>query len=98
MVAGTALGTGEGFVLGTDADGTIQWNTTFPAAGGYTADTAPDGGYVLPGIQFLSPDTSAAWLAGLAETANPTQAAPGLGAIGAGAALLLLLAGRNRRG
>ncbi len=98
MVAGTALGTGEGFVLGTDADGTIQWNMTFPAAGVYAATSAPDGGYTLAGIQFLSPDTSAAWLVNLEETANPTQAAPGFCAIGTGAALLLLLAGRKRRG
>lgn len=97
MVAGMDLRSGEGFALGTDSNGAIQWNTTFPAAGVYTADTAPEG-YVLAGIKFLSPDTSAAWLTGLEETANPTQAAPGFGAIGAGAALLLLLAGRKRRG
>jgi len=98
MVAGTDLRSGEGFALGTDADGAILWNTTFPAAGIYAASSAPDGGYVLAGIQFLSPDTSAAWLIGLEETASPTQAAPGFCAIGAGAALLLLLAGRKRRG
>ena len=98
MVAGTDLRSGEGFALGTDADGAILWNTTFPAAGIYAANSAPDGGYVLAGIQFLSPDTSAAWLIGLEETASPTQAAPGFCAIGAGAALLLLLAGRKRRG
>lgn len=94
LVAGVDLRNGEGFALGTDADGTILWNTTFPAAGVYAAGSAPDG-YVLAGIRFLSPNTSAAWLIGLEETANPTQAAPGFCAIGAGAALLL--AGRKRR-
>ncbi|WP_250986855.1 hypothetical protein [Methanoculleus oceani] len=97
LIAGTDLGKGEGFALGTDADGTIKWSTTFPAAAVYAAESAP-GGYILAGIRFLSPNTSAAWLANLEETANPTQAAPGFGAIGAGAALLLLLAGRKRRG
>jgi hypothetical protein len=98
VVAGVDLRKGEGFALGTDADGAILWNTTFPAAGVYAASSAPDGGYTLAGIRFLSPDTSAAWLISLEETANPTQAAPGFCAIGAGAALLLLLAGRKRRG
>ncbi len=99
MIAGTDLRSGEGFALGTDADGAVQWTTTFPATGVYAAESAPDGGYVLAGIRFLSPNTSAAWLAGLTEPANPAPtAAPGFGAIGAGAALLLLLAGRKRRG
>lgn len=96
MIAGTDLRSGEAFALGTDSDGTIQWNTTFPAAGAYAADSTP-GGYVLAGIRYLSPATSAAWLAGLEESKEPTQAAPGFGAIGAGAALLLLLAGRKMR-
>ncbi len=67
------------------------------AAGVYAAGSAPSG-YTLAGIRFLSPDTSAAWLVGLEETAGPTPTAPGFGAIGAVAALLLLLAGRKRRG
>lgn len=98
IVAGTDIRSGEGFVLGTDPDGTIRWNTTFPETGVYAATGAP-GGYTLAGIRFLSPDTSAAWLAGLEETtAEATPTAPGFGAIGAGAALLLLLvAGRKRR-
>jgi len=96
MIAGTNLRNGEAFALGTDADGAIQWNTTFPGSGVYAADSTPEG-YVLAGIRYLSPATSAAWLAGLAETGEPNQAAPGVGAIGAGAALLLLLAGRKMR-
>ncbi|MCE5339312.1 MAG: hypothetical protein LLF90_11610 [Methanomicrobiaceae archaeon] len=97
MVAGTDIRSGEGFALGTDADGAVQWNTTFPGARVYAACSAP-GGYTLAGIRFLSPDTSAAWLVNLKETAGPTPAAPGFGAAAAGAALLLLLAGRKRRG
>ncbi|WP_214083890.1 hypothetical protein [Methanoculleus sp.] len=98
VVAGTDVRIGEGFVFGTDAEGTIQWNTTFPATGVYTAASAPGGGYTLAGIRYLSADTSAAWLAGLAETATPAPTTPGFGAAVAGAALLLLLAGRKRRG
>jgi len=98
MIAGTDHRSGEGFALGIDAGGTIQWNTTFPATGIYGASSTP-GGYTLAGIRFLSPDTSAAWLAGITEPANPSPtAAPGFGAAVAGAALLLLLAGRKRRG
>lgn len=98
MVAGTDQRSGEGFALGIDADGTIQWNTTFPATGVYGAAGA-HGGYTLAGIRFLSPDTSTAWLAGITEPVNPAPtAAPGFGAAVAGAALLLLLAGRSRRG
>lgn len=98
VVAGTNAGNGEGFALGTDADGTIRWNMTFPATGVYAVGSAP-GGSVLAGIRFLSPDTSAAWLVNLEETAEPAPtAAPGFGAAAAGAALLLLLAGRRRRG
>jgi hypothetical protein len=96
MVAGTDLRSGEAFAIGTDGNGAIQWNTTFPTAGVYAAGSTPEG-YVLAGIRYLSPATSAAWLAGLAETGESTQAAPGFGAIGAGAALLLLLAGRKMR-
>jgi len=96
MVAGTDPRSGEAFALGTDADGAIQWNTTFSAAGAYAADSAP-GGYVLAGVRYLSPTTSAAWLVGLEETAETSPTAPGFGAIGAGAALLLLLAGRKMR-
>lgn len=97
MVAGTDLRSGEGFALGTDPDGIIRWNTTFPETGVYAATSAP-GGYTLAGIRFLSPDTSAAWLAGLEETtAGATPTTPGFGAIGAGAALLLLVAGRKMR-
>ena len=98
MVAGTDHRNGEGFALGIDADGTIQWNTTIPATGVYGAAGAP-GGYTLAGIRFLSPDTSAAWLAGITEPVSPAPtAAPGFGAAAAGAALLLLFAGRKRRG
>jgi len=98
VVAGTDARSGEGFVFGTDADGTILWDTAFTATGVYGASSAP-GGYTLAGIRFLSPDTSAAWLVGITEPANPSQtAAPGFGAAVAGAALLLLLAGRKRRG
>lgn len=97
MVAGTDIRSGEGFALGIDGEGVIGWNMTFPATGVYTAESAPDG-YVLAGTRYLSPTTSAAWLAGLAETEEPTRAAPGFGAIGAGAALLLLLLGRKMRG
>jgi hypothetical protein len=98
VVAGTDARSGEGFVFGTDADGTILWDTAFTATGVYGASSAP-GGYTLAGIRFLSPDTSAAWLAGITEPVNPAPtAAPGFGAIGAGAALLLLLAERKRRG
>ncbi|MDD3071696.1 hypothetical protein [Methanoculleus horonobensis] len=98
VVAGTDARNGEGFVFGTDADGTILWDTAFTATGIYGASSAP-GGYTLAGIRFLSPDTSAAWLAGIAEPVSPAPtAAPGFGAAAAGAALLLLLAGRRRRG
>ncbi|MCC7555194.1 MAG: hypothetical protein KO254_03610 [Methanoculleus marisnigri] len=98
VVAGTDARSGEGFVFGTDADGTILWNTAFTATGIYGASSAPDG-YTLAGIRFLSSDTSAAWLAGITEPVNPAPtAAPGFGAAAAGAALLLLLAGRRRRG
>ena len=98
VIAGTNVGSGEGFVLGTDADGTPLWSTAFTATGVYGAASAP-GGYTLAGIQFLSPDTSAAWLAGITEPVNPAPtAAPGFGAAAAGAALLLLFAGRKRRG
>ncbi|WP_292365319.1 MULTISPECIES: hypothetical protein [unclassified Methanoculleus] len=98
MVAGTDARIGEGFALGIDADGTIRWNTTFPATGVYAASSAPGGGYALAGIKYLSADTSAAWLAGLTEPAPAPTAAPGFGAAAAGAAFLLLLAGRKRRG
>jgi hypothetical protein len=98
VVAGTDARSGEGFVFGTDADGTILWDTAFTATGIYGAASAP-GGYTLAGIRFLSPDTSAAWLAGITEAVSPAPtAAPGFGAAAAGAALLLLLAGRRRRG
>lgn len=98
VIAGTNVGSGEGFVLGTDADGTPVWNTAFTATGIYGATGAP-GGYTLAGIRFLSPDTSAAWLAGITEPMSPAPtAAPGFGATAAGAALLLLFAGRKRRG
>ena len=98
VVAGTNIRSGEGFVFGTDADGTILWDTAFTATGIYGAASTPDG-YTLAGIQFLSPDTSAAWLAGITEPVSPAPtAAPGFGAAAAGAALLLLLAGRGRRG
>ncbi len=97
MVAGTDIRSGEGFALGTDADGAVQWNTTFPGARVYAACSAP-GGYTLAGIRFLAPDTSAAWMVNLEETAGPTPAAPGFGAAGVGPAVLLLLAGRKRRG
>lgn len=99
MIAGTDIRSGEAFAFGTDEDGTIRWDTTIPDARIYTADSAP-GGYVLAGIRPLSPVASAAWLAGLLEEApesTPT-AAPGFCAIGAGAALLILLfAGRKKR-
>ncbi|MCT8336537.1 hypothetical protein FKB36_03250 [Methanoculleus sp. Afa-1] len=98
VIAGTNVGSGEGFVLGTDADGMPLWNTAFTATGVYGAAGVP-GGYTLAGIRFLSPDTSAAWLAGITEPVNPAPtAAPGFGAAAAGAALLLLFAGRKRRG
>lgn len=100
MIAGTNIQTGEGFALGTNADGTIQWDLVFPASGIYAASSA-SGGYTLAGIQFTSSDTSAAWLIGLeeGEPATPTPtAAPGFGAVVAGAALLLMVAGRMRRG
>ena len=98
VVAGTDARSGEGFVFGTDADGTILWDTAFTATGIYGAASAP-GGYTLAGIRFLSPDTSAACLAGITEAVSPAPtAAPGFGAAAAGAALLLLLAGRRRRG
>ncbi|MDV2481612.1 SMP-30/gluconolactonase/LRE family protein [Methanoculleus sp. Wushi-C6] len=97
MIAGTDLRSGEAFAFGTDPEGTVRWNTTFPAAGAYTAESVP-GGYVLAGVRYLSPTTSAAWLTGLEDAGEPTQAAPGFGAIVAGAALLLLLAGRKMRG
>ncbi|WP_221057972.1 hypothetical protein [Methanoculleus chikugoensis] len=98
VVAGTDARSGEGFVFGTDGDGTILWDTAFTATGIYGAASAP-GGYTLAGIRFLSPDTSAAWLAGITEAVSPAPtAAPGFGAAAAGAALLLLLAGRRRRG
>ncbi|WP_292520081.1 hypothetical protein [Methanoculleus sp.] len=102
VVAGTNARNGEGFALGIDEDGAVQWNTTFPDSGIYAASSAPNGGYTLAGIRFLSPDTSAAWLVNLegsaaAPTGTPAQGAPGFGAIGAGAALLLLLAGRKWR-
>ena len=97
VVAGTNMGSGEGFVLGTDEDGAILWNTAFTATGVYGAASAP-GGYALAGIRFLSPQTSAAWLAGITEPVSPAPtAAPGFGAAAAGAALLLLVAGRRRR-
>lgn len=98
VIAGTNVGSGEGFVLGTDADGMPLWNTAFTATGVYGAAGAP-GGYTLAGIRFLSPDTSAAWLAGITEPVNPAPtAAPGFGAAAAGAALLLLFVGMKRRG
>jgi len=98
MIAGTDARNGEGFALGTDGDGTIQWNTTLPGTGVYAATGAP-GGYTLAGIQFLSPGTSAAWLVGLEEPAGVAPTTPGFGAAVAGAALLLLMiVGRKRRG
>ncbi|KLK89418.1 hypothetical protein SZ63_02250 [Methanoculleus sediminis] len=97
VVAGTDARNGEGFVFGTDADGTILWDTAFTATGIYGASSAP-GVYTLAGIRFLSSDTSAAWLAGVTEPVSPAPtAAPGFGAAAAGAALLLLIAGRRRR-
>ncbi|CCJ36635.1 hypothetical protein BN140_1712 [Methanoculleus bourgensis MS2] len=97
VIAGKDIRSGEGFALGTDADGAVQWRTTLPDTGVYAAAGAPDGGYTLAGIRFLSPVSSAAWLANLEETATPTPATPGFGAAVAGAALLLI-AGRRRRG
>ncbi|NLA39534.1 MAG: hypothetical protein GX882_09230 [Methanomicrobiales archaeon] len=96
MIAGKDIRSGAGFALGTDADGAIQWRMTFPDTAIYAAAGAP-GGYTLAGIRFLSPLSSAAWLANLEESATPTPAAPGFGAASAGAALLLLFAGRERR-
>ncbi len=97
LIAGTDQRSGEGFAFGTDGEGDIQWNTTFPATGVYAAGNAPDDGYVLAGIRFLSPGTSAAWLAGLEEPAEPAPTTPGFGVAVAGAALLLLVAGRKMR-
>ncbi len=98
MIAGKNIMSGEGFALGTDADGAIEWKTMFPDTSVYAATTAPDGGYTLAGIRFLSPVSSAAWLAGLEEPAAvPTPAAPGFCAASAGAALLFLAARRRRR-
>ena len=97
LIAGTDQRSSEGFAFGTDGDGAIQWNTTFPATGVYAAGNAPDGGYVLAGIRFLSPDTSAAWLVGLEEPAEPAPTTPGFGAAVAGTALLLLVAERKMR-
>ena len=98
VIAGKDIRSGEGFALGTDADGAVQWRTTLPDTGVYAAAGAPDGGYTLAGIRFLSPVSSAAWLANLEETATPTPATPGFGAAAAGAALLLLVAVGGRRG
>jgi len=98
MIAGKNIMSGEGFALGTDADGAIEWKTMFPDTSVYAATTAPDGGYTLAGIRFLSPVSSAAWLAGLEEPAAvPTPAVPGFCAASAGAALLFLAARRRRR-
>jgi len=99
LVAGETRWTGEGFILGTDADGMIQWNLTLPDSRVFAACNVP-GGYTLAGIQSSSPDANDAWLIGLEEEvpATPTPtAAPGFGATAAGAALLLLVAGRIRR-
>ena len=98
VIAGKDIRSGEGFALGTDADGAVQWRTTLPDTGVYAATGAPGGGYTLAGIRFLSPVSSAAWLANLEETATPTPATPGFGAAVAGAALLLLVAVGGRRG
>ncbi|MGI5938671.1 MULTISPECIES: hypothetical protein [Methanoculleus] len=102
VVAGTNARTSEGFIFGTDEDGTILWNRTFPDAGINAASGAPNGTYTLAGIRYPSDGSSTAWLINLegvtaAPTGTPTQAAPGFGAIGAGAALLVL-AGRKWRG
>mgnify|MGYP003790447551 FL=1 len=97
MIAGTDIRSGEAFAFGTDGDGIVRWKTTIPGARVYAADSAP-GGYVLAGIRQVPPAMGAAWLAGLEEAPASTPAAPGFGAIAAGAALLLLLlAGRTRR-
>lgn len=98
VVAGTDARSGEGFVFGTDGDGTILWDTAFTATGitggppALPADTPSRHPVPLP-------DTSAAWLAGITEAVSPAPtAAPGFGAAAAGgAALLLLLAGGRRR-
>ena len=97
MIAGTDIRRGEAFAFGTDGDGAIRWNTTIPDTRIYAAESTP-GGYVLAGIRHLSPASGAAWLAGLEEAAEPAPTTPGFGAIAAGAALLLLFAGRKRRG
>ncbi len=97
MIAGTDIRSGEAFAIGTDGDGAIQWNTTIPGARAYAADSSRDG-YILAGIRLIPPVASAAWLAGLDEVPASSPAAPGFCAIGAGAALLVLLfAGRKRR-
>jgi hypothetical protein len=97
MIAGTNIQKGEGFALGIDEDGSIQWRTTFPGTGVYAATDAHDAGYVLTGVRFLSPVTSAAWMANLEDMPDPTPATPGFGATAAGAALFLLLIGRRMR-
>ena len=103
MIAGKDIRSGEGFALGTDGDGAIEWRTTYSEAAVYAAVSAPDGGYTLAGIHFLSPFSSAAWLANLEEeeevTPTPisTPAAPGFGAAAAGMALLLLVAKRRQQ-
>ena len=96
MIAGKDIRSGGGFALGTDADGAIQWRTTYPDAAVYAATSAPDGGYTLAGIRFLSSVSSAAWLENLEEV-TPTPATPGFGAVATGMALLLLVLGRRRQ-
>ncbi|MBP8676635.1 MAG: PQQ-binding-like beta-propeller repeat protein, partial [Methanoculleus sp.] len=104
LVAGTNAASGEGFVFGTAADGAILWKMTFPGSRVYAAASAPGGGYVLAGIQIISTGNSTAWLAGITEPGEeteepaPTTTAPGFGAAAAGAALLILIATRCRRG
>jgi len=104
LVAGTNAASGEGFVFGTDTDGAILWKMTFPGSRVYAAASVPGGGYVLAGIQFISTGNSTAWLAGITEPGEeteepvPTATAPGFGAAAAGAALVILITTRCRRG
>lgn len=98
VIAGQNIRNGEAFAFETDTDGNMQWSTTFPDTGAYAADLSDDGGLVLAGVSYLSPDESAAWMLKLAQGRETTPAAPGLGAVGAAGAILILLAARRRRG
>jgi hypothetical protein len=52
-------GRNEGYIVKTDASGTLLWNKTFGGIDGYwilSSDTTDDGGYILAGGLYRGPD------------------------------------------